>query len=123
MKTNKPARYKHSISNLIQKWTGITETSKIVIVTDNTQMDIALSMREEGIYEVQIECFSKNDTFILGLKSLKSNDLVIVLLSIDTYMKSGANEYFSAFRKPEWIMAKYVFVRLDISKRRSYKAF
>lgn len=31
-------------------------------------------------------------------------------------MKSGANEYFTAFGKPDWMMAKYIFVRLDISK-------
>ena len=47
---------------------------------------------------------------------MKSSDLVMVLLSIDTYMKSGANEYFSAFGRPDWLMAKYIFVRLDISK-------
>lgn len=105
-----------SISNLIQKWSGINETSKILIIVDDIQKNIADSVKDEKIYEVQIEYFSKNDAFFSLLKSMKSSDLVIVLLSVDTYMKSGANEYFSAFKKPDGIMAKYIFVRLDISK-------
>lgn len=105
-----------SISNLIQKWSGINETSKILIIVDDIQKNIADSIKDEKIYEVQIEYFSKKDAFFSLLKSMKSSDLVIVLLSIDTYMKSGANEYFSAFKKPDGIMAKYIFVRLDISK-------
>ncbi|MBQ7918796.1 MAG: hypothetical protein IJ324_02500 [Lachnospiraceae bacterium] len=105
-----------SISNLLQKWSGITETSKILIIVDDIQKNIADSIKDEKIYEVQIEYFTKSDDFFFLLKSMKSSDLVIVLLSIDTYMKSGANEYFSAFKKPDWIMAKYIFVRLDISK-------
>ncbi len=105
-----------SISNLIQKWSGINETSKIIMIVDDTQKNIADLIKEEKIYDVQIEYFTKEEKFISLLKSLKSSDLVLVLLSIDTYMKSGANEYFSALKKPDWITAKYIFVRLDISK-------
>lgn len=105
-----------SISNLIQKWSGINETSKILIIVDDIQKSIADSIKDEKIYEVQIEYFSNNDAFFSLLKSMKSSDLVMVLLSIDTYMKSGANEYFSALKKPDWLIAKYIFVRLDISK-------
>lgn len=105
-----------NISNLIQKWSGINETSKILIITDDNQKNIAESIKDERIYNVQIEYFTKNNELFLLLKSLKSSDLVIVLLSIDTYMKFGVNEYFTAFEKPDWVMAKYIFVRLDISK-------
>lgn len=105
-----------SISNLIQKWSGIKETSKILIIADDQQKSIADSIKDEQIYDVQIAYFSENDSFFSLLKSMKSSDLVIVLLSIDTYMKSGANKYFSVFEKPNWIMSKYIFVRLDISK-------
>lgn len=105
-----------SISNLIQKWSGINETSKIIMIVDDTQKNIADLIKEEKIYDVQIEYFSKEENLVSLLKSLKSSDLVMVLLSIDTYMKTGANEYFSALKKPDWITAKYIFVRLDISK-------
>lgn len=101
---------------MIKKWSGVSKESKVLIIVDDIQKGIADSIKEEKIYDVQVEYFSKKDEFFSLLKSLKSNDLVIVLLSIDTYMKSGANEYFSAFNKPEWIIAKYIFVRLDISK-------
>lgn len=105
-----------SISSLIQKWSGINETSKVLIITDDNQKNIADSIKDEKAYNVQIEYFTKEEDFFHLLKSLKSSDLVMVLLSIDTYMKSGVNEYFTAFGKPDWVMAKYIFVRLDISK-------
>lgn len=105
-----------SISDLIQKWSGISETSKVLIITDDNQKNIADSIKDEKIYNVEIEYFTKKNEFFDLLKSLKSSDLVMVLLSIDTYMKSGVNEYFTAFGKPDWVTAKYIFVRLDISK-------
>lgn len=105
-----------SISKLIQKWSGVNETSKMLIIVDDIQKNIADSIKDENIYDVQIEYFAKADALFSLLKSMKSSDLVMVILSIDTYMKSGASEYFSAFKKPDWIMAKYIFVRLDISK-------
>ncbi|MBD5114167.1 MAG: hypothetical protein HDT46_03060 [Ruminococcaceae bacterium] len=105
-----------SISDLIQKWSGINKTSKVLIITDDNQKNIADSIKDEKIYNVQIEYFTKKNEFFDLLKSLKSSDLVMVLLSIDTYMKSGVNEYFTAFGKPDWVMAKYIFIRLDISK-------
>jgi len=61
-----------SISNLIQKWSGINETSKILIIVDDIQKSIADSIKEEEIYEVQIEYFSNNDAFFSLLKSMKS---------------------------------------------------
>lgn len=59
----------------------------------------------------------KEDEFFRLLGSLKSGDLIIVLLSIDTYMTSGVSEFFTAFGKPDWVKAKYIFVRLDISEK------
>lgn len=105
-----------SISDLIQKWSGINKTSKVLIITDDNQKNIADSIKDEKIYNVQIEYFTKKNEFFDLLKSLKSSDLVMVLLSIDTYMKSGVNEYFTAFGKPDWVTAKYIFIRLDISE-------
>lgn len=106
-----------SISDLIQKWSGINETSEVLIITDDKQKNIAKSIKEEMIYNVRIEYFTKEDEFFHLLRSLKSSDLIIVLLSIDTYMTSGVNEYFTAFGKPDWVTAKYIFVRLDISEK------
>ena len=106
-----------SISRLIQKWSEISESSKIVIITDENQKSIAAEIKEENIYDVQIEYFSANDGLFSLLKSLRSTDLLMMLLSVDTYMKSGANKFFSPFCKPEWLISKYIFVRLDISMK------
>lgn len=105
-----------SISALIKKWSGIGETSEILIITDDKQKNIAKSIQAE-MNNVRIEYFTKEDEFFRLLGSLKSGDLIIVLLSIDTYMTSGVNEYFTAFGKPDWVKAKYIFVRLDISEK------
>ena len=104
------------ISPLIQKWSGIDELSKILIITDDTQKDIANLIKTEKSFDVQVEYFiNKNEGFLYA-KSLKRNDLVIVLLSLDTYLNQGANKYFSPFEKPDWLIAKYIFVRLEISQ-------
>lgn len=105
------------ISDLIRKWSGISEASEVVVVTDDIQMGIARSIRDEKIFGVRIEYFTKSNGFFDRLKALKSGDLVVVLLSVDTYMSLGVGEYFNAFGKPDWLKAKYIFVRLDISEK------
>ena len=108
-----------NISNLVQKWSNINAPSKIVIITDEVQKEFALEIKNEGIYNVRVEYFSQSNEFSELLKSLselKESDLLIVMLSLDTFVEHGANQYFSPFDKPEGIKAKYIFVRLGISK-------
>ncbi|MBQ3099508.1 MAG: hypothetical protein IJC50_00815 [Clostridia bacterium] len=105
-----------NISSLIQKWSQIDKSSKILIITDDIQKNIADSIKLENIYDVQIEYFTDTDKFFHLFDSLQNSDLVMVLLSADTFVKSGANRYFSPFEKPNWINAKYIFIRLSISK-------
>lgn len=104
------------ISSLIKKWSGITRKSKIVIITDDIQREIADSIQRECVYDVQVGAFPMTEAFVHFLKSLNSSDLVVVLLSYDSFVKLGGNKYFSPFSKPDWILAKYIFVRLEISK-------
>lgn len=104
------------ICDLIQRWSGIDRSDQLVILADDKQKYIAESMMEERMLDIQMKHFDEDEDLFSLLKSLKSHDLVMVLLSVDTYMNSGANRYFSAFKKPDWLKAKYVFVRLDISK-------
>ena len=49
------------ISKLIQKWSGIDKTSKIFIIVDDVQRYIADSIKEEKVFDVQVENFSKNE--------------------------------------------------------------
>lgn len=103
------------ISSLVQKWSNIRDISRIAIITDDVQKSLADAIKSEGVYDVQIGCFPMTDEFVDFMKGLNSSDLVIVLLSFDTYVRLGGNRYFSPFSKPDWISAKYIFIRLDIS--------
>lgn len=108
------------ISHLIQKWSGLDLTSKMVIVTDDVQKNIALAIQDEGVYDVEIALYSRAEKFadiMESLSLLKESDLLLVMLSSNTFIKCGANRFFSPFGKPEGIQAKYIFVRLDISQK------
>ncbi len=106
-----------NLSRLIQKWSALDETSQIVIVTDDVQESIAYLIKEENLFNVRIEYFSKTIGLMNILKDLKESDLVILLLSQETFINDGANNYFSPFYKPNGISAKYIFIRLDISEK------
>lgn len=106
------------LSKLIQKWSYITETSKVVIITDNEQRVIADCIKNENLFDVQIENFSESGTFnktFYALNALQESDMLIVTLSSRSFVEGGANRYFSPFNKPTGLKAKYIFVRLDIS--------
>lgn len=108
------------ISHLIQKWSSLDLASKMVIVTDDAQKYIALAIQNEGMYDVRIEYYSPTEKFagiMKSLSSLKESGLLLVMLSSDTFINCGANRFFSPFGKPEEIQAKYIFVRLDISRK------
>ena len=108
------------ISHLIQKWSSLDLTSKMVIVTDDVQKNIALAIQDEGVYDVRIEYYSQTEKFadiMKSLTALKESDLFLVILSSDTFIKCGANRFFSPFGKPDGIQAKYIFVRLDILQK------
>lgn len=106
------------LSKLIQKWSDLAETSKVVIITDDEQRKIADSIKNEQLFDVQIKFFSQSDTFaetLDALHALRESDMLIVTLSYNTFIECGANRYFSPFSKPDGLKAKYIFVRLGIS--------
>lgn len=108
-----------NISKLIQKWSGIDETSKIIIIADKVQSGLAKSIQCEEDFDIKIEYYSRTEKFkklLESLRSLSDRDLLIVMLSYQSFVENGANRYFSPFDKPEGISAKYIFVRLEISK-------
>lgn len=41
-------------------------------------------------------------------------DLLIVLLTMDGFMKKGYRDKFFPFSKPSGLASKYIFIRLDI---------
>ena len=104
------------LSSLIQKWSGIDEHSKIMIVTDEVQQSLAESVKAEDVYDVRIGYFPLTESFAAEMQSLSDSDLVIVMLSFDTFVQGGGNRCFSPFAKPDWLAAKYIFIRLSIGR-------
>lgn len=105
------------LSDLIQKWSGIDEHSRIMIVTDEGQRNLAESIKSEDVFDVRIGNFPLSEDFAAEMQALSSNDLVIAMLSFDTFVQNGANRVFSPFSKPDWLKAKFIFTRLSISRK------
>lgn len=99
-------------------WFGDTTESKLYVITDNKQYPIISKVLEsipnKGIEFVNVD----EDDFHGGaLRNLDKDDMLIVALSIDSFIYKGFNSIFSPFRKPKNILSKYVFIRLDISEK------
>lgn len=105
-----------NIGKLFQKWCNAAADSQAVIITDSNQISISEEIKNDWGINCEIRYFSIDNELFSILKLLRPKDLLIILISIDTYVKAGANNYFSPFIKPDWIESKYAFVRLDISK-------
>lgn len=97
-------------------WFGDTSHSKIVVISDDGQQEVAahilenLQCMEGAIHNIEALGFDWN-----MLESLEEKDYVIVALSYKTFILEGYNQYFPTFRKPKDLRCNYVFVRLDIT--------
>ena len=100
----------------LTQWCDISLDSRILIITDKIQYEIAEFFQNELDNDCEIIQFEPSDILTNKLKELKEDDLLIVILSFDTFIKDGANNYFSPFTTPNGIVAKYIFIRLNISK-------
>lgn len=100
----------------LTQWCDISLDSRILIITDKIQYEIAEFFQNELDNDCEIIQFEPADIMTNKLKELKEDDLLIVILSFDTFIKDGANNYFSPFTTPNGIVAKYIFIRLNISK-------
>lgn len=103
---------------IIEKWFGETTSSAVYVVTDNQQYPVITQVLEN------MACGSINfiniDEDLMDykvLEDLKRDDMIIVALSIDSFIYKGYNSYFSPFSKPRNVICKYIFIRLDISKK------
>lgn len=100
----------------LTQWCDISLDSRILIITDKIQYEIAEFFQNELDNDCEIIQFEPSDIMTNKLKELKEDDLLIVILSFDTFIKDGANNYFSPFTTPNGIVAKYIFIRLNMSK-------
>lgn len=99
-------------------WFGETSGCNIYVVTDDKQYQVMSSVLE-SIPNKSIKFINTDeDEFqFVNLKNLDTNDMLIVGLSIDSFVYKGYNSIFSPFRKPKELVSKYVFIRLDISEK------
>ena len=105
------------LAKLLIEYCSMETQSKVIIVTDDWQADMAKEIAS-GLnenYHVQISKFDVSSWQLP--QGLTTNDLLIVMLSLDTFITKQANRYFSPFRKPKGLLAKYVFMRLDIPRQ------
>ena len=100
----------------LMQYCDIPSDNQVLIITDKTQYQIAEFIKNELDNDCEIIEFEPSNTLLNRLNKLKEDDLLFVILSSDTFIKNGANNYFSPFRAPESFVVKYIFIRLNISK-------
>ncbi|NLY44581.1 MAG: hypothetical protein GX053_01100 [Tissierella sp.] len=102
----------------MEYWFGDCSNSNILVITDIKQYG--------EIKEVLTNLNSKSIRYLLAdeeefstdeYNQLTPSDLLIVALSIDSFVFKGYNKYFSPFNKPQNLISKYVFIRLDITSK------
>lgn len=101
-----------------RKWFGDTKSSTVYVVTDSQQYLMITQVLENIVCDsINFINIDKHTLDYRVLEDLKRYDMVIVALSIDSFLYKGYNSYFSPFSKPRNVVCKYVFIRLDITKK------
>lgn len=101
--------------NYMIKWCSLQPNSRVVVVSDEQQHEAARTFVGDW---PQIEWILADEGFQpQQLPELAAEDLLVVALSIDTFVYKGYNRWFSPFAKPKGLAAKYVFLRLDIAAK------
>ena len=96
------------------RWCCLSAGSRILIITDSVQQETAQTIAGQLQNDCDIALFSHPHKAMRKAGRLSSDDLLLVLLSLDSFI-GGAGKFFSPFHAPEGIAAKYIFCRLDIS--------
>lgn len=108
-------------STLSTVWCQLDHNSRVLIITDDKRYDIASDIQRDNLSHVSsihiINLDREPRGYVEEMQQLEPQDLLLVLLSISSYMEKGYNNVFPAFQKPQNLRAKYVMVRLDIPAR------
>lgn len=102
----------------MEYWFGDYSDSNILVITDKKQYkeikNVLSHLRNKSIRYLLVD---DNEFLTYGYENLKSEDLLIVALSIDSFIHNGHNKYFSPFTKPKNLTSNYIFFRLDITEK------
>lgn len=102
----------------MEYWFGDCSDSNILVITDKKQykeIQVVLSyLISKSIRYIIVD---DKDFSIFEYEKLTPTDLLVVALSIDSFVFKGYNKYFSPFNKPKNLLGKYAFIRLDITSK------
>ena len=107
-------------STISTMWTSVEKSAKIIILTEPERLLIAKKMKadnSEFAAEIEVIDISKNALYENKIGSLLEKDLLIVMLTVDGFMKKGYRDKFSPFAKPFGLICKCIFIRLDIPEK------
>lgn len=102
----------------MEYWFGDCSDANILVITDKKQYkeikNVVHHLSNKSIRYILVD---DKDFVTYEYEHLTSEDLLIIALSIDSFIFKGYNKYFSPFNKPENLISKYVFIRLDITAK------
>lgn len=100
----------------MEYWFGDCSDANILVITDKKQYkeikNVLSYLSSKSIRYILVD---DRDFLTYGYENLNSEDLLIVALSIDSFIFGGHNKCFSPFNRPRNLIGKYVFIRLDIT--------
>lgn len=99
---------------LTEKWCNLSDDASVIIVTDSIQNSLAEEIAGDIKNNCRIICLDSNGNFMPELQKLRPCDLVVGIFAYESW--GDACKFFSPFDKPDGVSAKYVFIRLSISK-------
>lgn len=99
-------------------WAGLSDAARIVIATERARWDVAQRIRRDNLPHVRdVSIIDVASGDLARVEALTPEDLLVVLLTTDGFMRKGYRALFPPFDKPPGLPCRYVFVRLDIPER------
>ena len=104
-------------SAIATTWALLAKTARIIILTEPERASIAIKIQADTLSyaaDVKIFILGYGAAYEKEMRRLTEEDLLIVLLTTDGFMRKGYRERFLPFSKPPGCACKYIFIRLDI---------
>lgn len=102
-------------------WALLDKEANILILTEEERLPLAQRIKADNLRHVaavRVIDIGAEDGYLREMQQLTEKDLLIVLLTMEGFMKRGYRNIFSPFIKPSGptaeLAGKYIFIRLDI---------